>query len=59
LQIVPGPKASAGTGSEGPSTGTINFIDYNKPVTITEPTDAIDISQLMALMGGPSAAPSS
>jgi len=59
LQIVPGPKASAGTGSSGPSTGTINFTDYNKPVTITEPTDAIDISQLMSLMGGPSAAPSS
>jgi hypothetical protein len=59
LQIVPGPKASAGTGSAGPSTGTINFIDYNKPVTITEPTDAIDISQLMSLMGGPSAAPKS
>jgi hypothetical protein len=59
LQIVPGPKAAAGTGSAGPSSGTINFIDYNKPVTITEPTDAIDISQLMALMGGPSAEPSS
>ncbi len=59
LQIVPGPKASAAPSSDGPSTGIINFIDYNKPVAITEPTDAIDISQLMALMGGPSAAPSS
>ena len=59
LEIVPGPKASAAPSSEGPSTGTIDFVDYNKPVTITEPTGAIDISQLMALMGGPSAAPSS
>ena len=56
LEIVPGPKASAAPSSEGPSTGTIDFVDYNKPVTITEPTGAIDISQLMALMGGPSAA---
>ena len=58
LQIVPGPKATAGS-SGGPSVGKIDFVDYNKPVTITEPTGAIDISQLMALMGGPSAAASS
>jgi len=59
LEIVPGPKASAAPSSAGPTTGTIDFIDYNKPVTITEPTGAIDIAQLMSLMGGPSAAPSS
>ncbi len=59
LEVVPGPKASAAPSSAGPTTGTIDFLDYNKPVTITEPTGAIDISQLMALMGGPSAAPSS
>ena len=59
LEIVPGPKASAAPSSAGPTTGTIDFIDYNTPVTITEPTGAIDIAQLMSLMGGPSAAPSS
>lgn len=59
LEIVPGPKASAAPSSTGPSTGTIDFVDYNKPVTITEPTGAIDIAQLMSLMGGPSAAASS
>lgn len=59
LEIVPGPKASAAPSSAGPTTGTIDFVDYNKPVTITEPTGAIDIAQLMSLMGGPSAAPSS
>jgi hypothetical protein len=59
LQIVPGPKAAASTASGGPATGNIDFTDYNKPVTVTVPSGAIDIAQLAALLGAPSGAPSS
>jgi hypothetical protein len=52
LEIVPGPSASASTGSEGPAIGKIDFLEYNKDVTLTAPSGAIDMSQLMALLGG-------
>ena len=58
LEVVPGPKASAGDASTGPATGKIDFLDYNKDVTLTAPSGAIDVSQLAALMGLPSAAAS-
>lgn len=52
LEIVPGPSAAAGTGSDGPAIGKIDFLDYNKDVTLTAPSGAIDMSQLLALLGG-------
>jgi len=58
LEVVPGPKASAGDASTGPATGKIDFLDYNKDVTLTAPSGAIDVSQLAQLMGLPSAAAS-
>jgi hypothetical protein len=58
LEIVPGPSASAGTASVAPATGKIDFLDYDKDVTLAAPTGAIDVSQLAALMGLPSASAS-
>lgn len=52
LEIVPGPSAAAGTGSDGPAIGKIDFLDYNKDVTLTAPSGAIDMAQLLALLGG-------
>lgn len=49
LAVAPGGTASAS------ATGEIDFIDYNKPVTVTAPAGALDISQLMAAMASPSA----
>ncbi|MGH8890239.1 MAG: hypothetical protein ACRDV3_10875 [Acidothermaceae bacterium] len=55
LEVVPSPNASS---SAGPTTGKIDFTDYNAPVTLTAPSGAIDISQLAQLFGAPSPAAS-
>lgn len=59
LEVVPGPTASAGSGSAGPAEGQIDFTDYNASVDITAPTGAIDVNQLAQLFGAPGAATSS
>jgi len=55
LEVVPSPDASS---SDGPTSGKIDFTEYNAPVSLTAPSGAIDISQLASLMGAPSPASS-
>jgi hypothetical protein len=59
LEVVPGPTASAGSGSAAPASGQIDFTDYNASVDVTAPTGAIDVNQLAQLFGAPGAATSS
>ncbi len=47
LAVAPGASSSG-------SSGEIDFLDYNKPVTITVPSDAIDINQLASMLMSPS-----
>jgi hypothetical protein len=35
----------------GSESGTITFSDWNKPVTITAPSNAVDLSELKSLAG--------
>jgi hypothetical protein len=51
LAVVP---AAGATSSTGPTTGEIDFLDYNAPVSVVAPTDAIDLSQLAQLGASPS-----
>jgi len=46
LEIVP----TAAPGST--TSGTIDFVDYNKPVSVTPPADAVDMTQLLSMFGG-------
>lgn len=59
LEVVPGSTSSSAASSAAPATGHIDFTDYNSPVDITAPANAIDVSQLAQLFGAPGAATSS
>lgn len=54
LQVVPAPSVASAASSAAPTSGEIDFIDYDANVTITAPSGALDISQLASLFGGAS-----
>ncbi|MDQ1464268.1 MAG: hypothetical protein QOC73_1209 [Actinomycetota bacterium] len=47
LEVVP----VSSSASSGSTSDRIDFLNYDAPVTITAPTDAIDLAQLAQLMG--------
>ena len=51
VEIVPAPPAAGA--SADPVTGKLDFSDYNKPVSISAPAGAIDLSKTLgSLLGG-------
>lgn len=53
VRVGADPDTGAGVGR-----GTLNFVDYGKPVTLDAPAGAVDFSQLLMLIGPGSASPS-
>jgi len=51
IQTVGEPYPVQITGSDSESSGEINFTDWNAPVSVTAPTDVVDIGELAKLGG--------
>ena len=52
LQVVSAPSVASAAGSGGPTTGELDFLDYDANVSISAPAGAVDMSQLATLFSG-------